>query len=394
MERTDVPGLAGTLETMKVLLFANTDWYLYNFRLALARALRDAGAEVVLVSPDGPYGERLRAAGFRWLPVPMSRRSLNPLREVALLARLVMLYRRERPDVAHHFTIKCVVYGSLAGRMAGISRRINAVAGLGYVFASASWRARMLRPPVRGLLRLALAGEDSRLIVQNADDRAVFEQAALTDPARIRLIRGSGVDATRFQPATRPRPLGSPTRVLFAARLLWVKGLGEFVEAARRLKAEGVPAEFFVAGAADRGNPAAVPVEVTRRWAAEGLVTLLGHIEDMAICLTTVDLVVLPSYREGLPRNLIEAAAAGLPVVACDVPGCREAVRHGNNGLLVPARDPAALAGAIRELCTQPALRARMGAAGRAIVLREFSQNHILRATIDVYREVLPQWLN
>lgn len=375
---------------MKVLLFANTDWYLYNFRLALARALRAAGAEVVLVSPDGPYGERLRAAGFRWLPVPMHRRSLNPVRELALLARLVALYRREQPDVAHHFTIKCVVYGSWAARLAGVERRINAVAGLGYVFASDDRRARWLRPLVRGLLRLALAGPDNRLVVQNADDRAAFERAGLVDAGRIRLIPGSGVDTGRFQPAPASESRRAVPRVLFAARLLWDKGLGEFVEAARRLRVAGLPAEFLVAGVADPGNPAAVPEAVTCAWAAEGVVTLLGQVEDMVACLESVDLVVLPSYREGLPRSLIEAAAAGLPVIASDAPGCRDAVAHGETGLLVPARDPAALAAAIGELCARPELRARMGAAGRQRVLREFDERLVIESTLAVYREWFP----
>ncbi len=373
---------------MKVLLFANTDWYLYNFRLPLALALQAAGAEVVLVSPDGPFGARLQAAGFRWIPLPMQRLSLNPVRELALLLHLIRLYRKERPDVAHHFTIKCVVYGSLAARVAGVRRRINAVAGMGYVFSSDSPRARLLRPFVRLLLKVALSGRHSRLILQNRDDCEAFERTRLVAAPHVRMIRGSGVDTARFRPSAAPRPAAEVFRVLFAARLLWDKGVGEYVEAARRLKAQGMPVEFLLAGAPDRGNPAAVPDDVVQSWQDAGLIRALGHVEDMASCLHQVDLAVLPSYREGLPKSLLEAAACGLPIVTTHAPGCREAVEDGLTGLLVPCRDAAALAEAIRFMFEHPGERVRMGAAGRERVEREFDEKLVLGRTLAVYREL------
>ena len=182
---------------MKIVLFANTDWYLYNFRRSLAAALRDAGHEVLLVSPPGPYGEKLQALDFRWVPAPMERVSLNPLRELALLGWLWRLMRREQPDVVHGFTIKCAVYGALAARLVGTGR-INAVAGMGYVFTSDALKARLLRPAVRGLMRAALGGKRARLILQNPDDVRFFERAAIVPQEQIRLIRGSGVDCSRF----------------------------------------------------------------------------------------------------------------------------------------------------------------------------------------------------
>ena len=184
----------------KIVLFANTDWYLYNFRRSLALALREAGHELLLLSPPGEYGARLRALGLRWEPVPMDRRSLNPLREAAVLAHLWRLFRRERPDLVHGFTIKCAVYGSLAARAAGVPARVNAVTGMGYVFTSTDAKARALRPLVRLLMRAALDGRDARLLLQNPDDVAVFEQARLVAPGHIRLIPGSGVDCVRFAP--------------------------------------------------------------------------------------------------------------------------------------------------------------------------------------------------
>lgn len=374
---------------IKVVLFANTDWYLYNFRLSLARALRDEGAEVVLVSPPGPFGARLEKEGFRWIPIAMIRRSLNPASELRLVYALARLYRAERPDVVHHFTIKCVVYGSLAARLAGVSRRINAVTGLGYVFANQGLKARLLKPLVGALLRLALLGSRARLIVQNRDDESAFLRAGLVGKERVRLIRGSGVNTEVFRHAPRSRTQ-APFRVVLAARLLWDKGIREYVEAAARLRGAGLPIEFLLAGTPDSGNPAAVPGEMLERWTAERTITALGHVDDMAGLFSQVDAAVLPTYYgEGIPRSLIEAAASGLPAVTTDMPGCREAVEHGINGLLVPPRDADALAGAIRYLYENPQARERMGNAARARAVAQFDERIVLADTLAVYRELM-----
>jgi glycosyltransferase involved in cell wall biosynthesis len=374
---------------MKIILFANTEWYLYNFRRSLAQALKEAGHDVVLISPDGPYGGKLRELGFRWEPVPMERRSLNPLREVALLARLARMFRRERPDIVHGFTIKCAVYGSLAARVAGIRARVNAVAGMGYVFTSDDLKARCLRPVVRALLRMALGGARSRLVLQNPDDVALFAAAGLVDASRVRLIAGSGVDCSRFQAATGVRG-DRPLRVLLAARILWDKGLAEYVEAARALRAQGRPLRFLLAGTPDPGNPAAVPMEVLQQWVAEGCIEWLGHVDDMPGLLGSADIMVLPSYREGLPKTLIEAAACALPLVTTDVPGCREVVTHERDGLLVPVRDGTALAAAIARLQDDAALASRLGQAARAKALAQFDERIVIERTMAVYAELLP----
>ena len=373
---------------MRIVLFANTDWYLYNFRRSLAFALQQAGHDVLLLSPPGPYGERLLASGLRWQAVPMRRRSLNPLREAALLLHLIRLLRRERPALVHGFTIKCAVYGSLAARLAGVPARVSAVAGMGYVFTSTDVRARALRPLVRGALRVALAGESARLILQNPDDVAVFEQSGLVDRAHIRLIPGSGVDCSRFAPHTGEPAVRGELRVLLAARLLWDKGVGEFAAAARLLRGEGRRMRFVLAGEPDPGNPAAVPADALRAWRDEGLIDWMGQVEDMPALYATVDVVVLPSYREGLPRSLIEAAACALPLVTTDVPGCREVVSDGVDGLLVPPRDAAALAHAIARLQDDPALARRLGLAARANACAKFDERVVIGRTIDVYHEL------
>lgn len=240
---------------MKVILFANTEWYLFNFRLPLAKALRARGFEVLLISPPGDYGQRLQDAGFRWQPLPMDRRSLHPWHELRLLAHLVRLYRREQPAVVHHFTIKCVIYGGLAAALARVPARVNAVTGLGYVFLNPAPKARLLRPLVRWLMQCVVNNAGSRLILQNSEDLAAFQQAKLADTHHIRLIKGSGVDSRRFQPAVKPAPARGETRVLLAAR---------------QLRAAGLPIRFLLAGAPDPGNPASIPAEQLTAWAGRG----------------------------------------------------------------------------------------------------------------------------
>lgn len=377
-------------ESNLIVLFANTDWYLFNFRRSLAVALQDQGFEVLLLSPPGNYGERLRALGLRWRSVPMERLSLNPLREARVLAWLAALFREERPALVHGFTIKCAVYGSLAARLAGVPARVNAVAGMGYVFTSNDLKARLLRPLVRALMHGALDGRRARLILQNPDDVALFTRARLVHPDRIRLVPGSGVDCTRFVARDAAAAPSTPLRVLLAARLLWDKGLAEYVAGVRRLRGEGRAIDFLLAGDPDPGNPAAVPVATIQSWVSEGLLQWLGHVDDMPALLASVDVVVLPSYREGLPKGLIEAAACALPLVTTDVPGCREVVTDGVDGLLVPVRNADALADAIARLHDDPVLAARLGQAARTKALAEFDETIVIARTIAVYRELLP----
>jgi glycosyltransferase involved in cell wall biosynthesis len=373
---------------MKAILFANTDWYLYNFRRSLALSLRRAGYEVLLISPPGPYGSKLRDLGLRWESLPMQRRSLNVFRELALLWYLVRLLRRERPALVHGFTIKCAVYGSLAALMAGIPARVNAVAGMGYVFTSNQWKARLLRPIVRGLLRLALGGKGARLILQNADDVEVFEQEGLICAEHIRLIRGSGVNCGQFAGVSPRVPDGERTRVLVACRLLWDKGIHEYVEALRQLREQGRSIDALLAGTPDPGNPAAIPESTIRGWVDEGLLTWLGHVDDMVGLLGSVDIVALPSYREGLPRTLVEAAACGLPLITTDAPGCREVVSDGVDGLLVPVKDSKALARAIQRLQDDPMFARKLGDAARIKARTQLDERIVIQRTIEVYAEL------
>ncbi|SAK39346.1 glycosyl transferase [Caballeronia fortuita] len=343
------------------------------------------------MSPPGEYGAALRDAGFRWLPVPMQRRSLNPLREVALILHLRRILRTEQPDLVHSFTIKSAVYGSLAARMARIRHRVNAVAGLGFVFTNDSWKARLLRPIVKMLMRVALNGSGTALILQNPDDVEMFENADIVDESRIHLIRGSGVNVSKF--AQRPadsNEVGRPLRVLLAARLLWDKGIAEYVDAVRELRASGRQFEFLLAGEPDAGNPASVPREVVEKWNEDGTLTWLGHVSNMPELLTSVDIMVLPSYREGLPKSMIEAAACGIALVTTDAPGCREVVsQDGVDGLLVPVKDSIALAAAIARLHDDASLRKALGNNARARALAEFDERIVIEKTVATYDGML-----
>ncbi|MCI5160838.1 MAG: glycosyltransferase family 1 protein [Candidatus Electrothrix sp. AX5] len=375
---------------MKIIFFANTDWYLYNFRLALARSLREQGAEVIMMSPPGEYGSRIEAEGFRWIPLPMKRRSLNPFREIQLLRYICSIYKKERPDVVHNFTIKSVVYGALAAQAAGIQNKIHAVTGLGHVFISQSMRARILRPLVKGLLRQALRGKGSHLIIQNHDDRSLFLKHKLTEAKRIHLIRGSGVDTEHFAPVQKGRAHKGrgKFRILLAARLLWEKGIREYAEAAQLLTHRAGELEFLLAGAADPGNPSAVPEQDIMNWQKSGLLSVTGHVENMQQLMAEVDLMVLPSWREGTPRGLLEAASMALPIITTDAPGCREIVENEKNGFLVPVGDAVALAEKIEYLLDHPETCLRFGTAGREKVCKEFDQEIVFRQTWEVYRSL------
>ncbi|WP_275270448.1 glycosyltransferase family 4 protein [Limnobacter sp. P1] len=325
----------------------------------------------------------------------MERSSLNLWQEFKLLIWLHRLMKHENIDLVHSFTIKCVVYGSIAARLSGVEARVSAVAGMGYVFTSQNLKAKLLRPLVRLLLRVALGGKNSLLILQNPDDVGLFRQARLVDSNQVRLIPGSGVDCNRFipQPCISASMADEPVqlRVLFPARLLWDKGLAEFIQATQLLLQEGRRIEFLLAGNPDPGNPASASEDEVQQWVNKGWIRWLGHVDDMPRLFNAVDVVVLPSYREGLPKGLIEAAASAKALVTTNAPGCRNVVDHEINGLLIPPKDHMALAFAIARLDDDPVLRTTLGNAARVKALQCFDERLVIQNTLNVYRELLPQ---
>lgn len=366
---------------MRIVLFANTDWFLYNFKRALARALRDAGHELILLSPPGEYGPRLREEGFDWRAFELSRSGINPVAELLVIRRLHRLYRSLRPDVVHHFTIKCVIYGSFAARMAGVARIVNSITGLGFAILAQTPKARLIRPVVLLLYRLAL--RKSYVLFQNRDNLETLQRFGVLKSAQVAVTPGDGIDVGKFVPVV---DHSARQTVLMMGRLLRSKGVAEFVQAARLVCEQLPDARFLLAGAPDPGNPECVDAAQLAQWQAEATVEFLGQRSDVLALQQSADVVVLPSLQgEGMPRALLEGAACGKPMVATDVPGCRELVRHGENGFLVPPGDALALAEALLRLLREPALAARMGQAARDDVVNTYSDACVIKQSFQVY---------
>jgi len=368
----------------RLLYLVTEDWYFWSHRLPVARAARDAGYDVLVATRVDRHAELITAEGFRLVSLGLRRSSRNPLREIWSILEIARVYRRERPDIVHHVALKPVLYGSLAALLTRVPVVINALAGLGFVFSSHALIATLLRLPVRLAFQILLRANRGVLILQNPDDESMFGEQGLMPAKRIRLIRGSGVDTERF-PQT-AEPAGRPI-VMVASRMLWDKGVGEFVEAAKLLTESGVRAAFVLVGDGDPENPATIPDDRLRSWVQEGIVEWWGRRDDMAAVLSQASIVCLPSYREGLPKVLLEAASCGRALVATDVPGCREIVLHNENGILVPLKDSRALARAIETLLSDPALRTAMGNCGRKLVEEQFSSSLVARQTMNAYVE-------
>lgn len=370
----------------KLLFLVTEDWYFVSHRMPLAVAARQAGYEVTVVTRVGEHTQTIRNAGLRLITIVLSRRGKNPFSELLLVARLLAIYRRERPDIVHHVAMKPMLYGSLAARLAGVRHVVNAMAGRGWLFTSRSWLAGVLGRGVSFAFRKLL--NRGVVIVQNPDDMEWLVNVGV-ESDRVHLIRGSGVDVNQFSFTREPK--GEPVVVL-ASRMIWDKGIGEFVAAARNLKQRGIAARFVLVGNPDTANNASIPRGCLEAWHAEGVIEWWGHRNDMAQVFAQSHLVCLPSYyREGVPKVLLEAAACGRAIVTTDMPGCREIVSHGDNGLLVPPRNEAALADALQALLQDPERRSRMGARGRERAVEEFSLDKVVAETLTLYREILSQ---
>ena len=374
----------------RLMLVVTDDWYLWSHRIGLAEAARDAGYEVTVVTSVREHGERIRALGLALVPVDFARGRLSPWANLCTVRALCGIYRRWEPHLIHHVAIKPIVLGSLAAAMARVRvpAVVNALAGLGTALISDHVEARLARPALRSALAWAMRRPRSRTIVQNAEN-AKFVESLGVRRERISLVRGAGVDVRTFRP--RPEPEG-PIRVTMVSRLLWDKGVREFFEAATLVRRVREDIVFSLVGAPDEGNPTSVLREQLRSWTADGdgAVEWWGHREDVADVLAGSHIAVLPTYYgEGVPKTLLEAAACGRPIVATDVPGCRTVVRHGRNGLLVPARDARALADAAMALADDPARRAAMGMEGRRRAETEFASDRIHAETLEVYERAL-----
>ena len=379
----------------KLIFLVTEDWYFWSHRLPIARAARDCGFEVVVAARERVHGDRIRAEGFRLHALPWRRRGDGAIGASRAVAAIAKLYRRERPDIVHHVALKPVLFGGVAlwlafPRPARRPACIAAVNGLGSGLGSASGRARRARAATLGWALRHAAG-DARVVAQNPEDSEALAGIGI-DPARLILIRGSGVDTAHFAPL--PDPSGPTVTVALVARMLRSKGVFDAVAAVRRLRARGLAIELVLAGPTDPDNGDSLDDRALAALAAEPGFAWLGRVEDVRAVWREAAIAVLPStYGEGVPKALLEAASCGRAIVATDMPGCREIVRPGapgvETGLLVPPGDVAALAEALAVLAGDPDRRRAMGQAGRRLIEREFGEERVAEQTLALYESVL-----
>jgi glycosyltransferase involved in cell wall biosynthesis len=373
---------------MKLLILVNDLSYFLSHRLPIAQAAVAEGHEVTVGYGDSGdvASETISQLGFPTCYVPMQRGGTNPLQELQTLFSIWRLYRSLRPDLVHLVTIKPYLYGGLVARLARVSGVVSAVAGLGSVFIRMDLRSRLFRALLYPIYLLAFGYSNQRVILQNQDDASVLINWGVLDSEKNRLLRGSGVDLTAF---TQLGEAGGLPTVCFAARLLRDKGVYDFVAAARLLRKRGLEARFWLAGDADTKNPTGLTHSELQALRDEAVIEVLGHQKDIPALYAKAHIVCLPSYREGLPNSLVEAAAASRAVVTTDVPGCRDAIIPNKSGLLVPVKSPEKLADALQWLIEHPAERVAMGKAGRLLAEREFAVEKIVQGHLEIYQELL-----
>lgn len=372
------------MKNRKLLFFVTEDWYFCSHRLPIARAALRDGFQVVVVTRVNNHGEKIKKEGFKLIPLNINRSGKNPFREIVTFLSLVRIFKKESPHIVHNVAMKPILYGTLAARISGVPAIVNAFTGLGHIFIDKGLKTVLLRKIVELVMKYTL--KKTMTIFQNPDDYDRFVEKGTISGDKACIIKGSGVDTNLFSPS---KVKDDVPVIVLAARMLWTKGVGEFVEAARILKEKDVNMKMVLVGAIDPLNPASIPETTLRRWNESGVVEWWGQRDDISQIYKRSSIAVLPSYREGLPKSLIEAAAAGLPLVAFDVPGCREIVRDGENGILAPFKDAEVLACAIEKLIKSPDLRRKMGNRSREIVEKEFSEEHVVQQTMALYQDLI-----
>lgn len=368
----------------RLILFTNSAELFLSHRQHLAKGAMAKGYKVIVVCPPSPALKAIGEAGYQYETVPMGRNSVNPFREIWTLLSLWRCFRRVKPDVVHNFTIKCVLYGTIAARFNNVRKILNTVTGRGHVFLDSGFKVAVIRTLLKLLYRLSFHGDHIQFIFQNADDRELYVESGWVNESKSQIIPGTGVDTDKFSPTAEPPP---PIRILFAGRFLKEKGLLELVEACDEVREGGDAFELAICGWLDSGNPSALTSEDMRTIATKPYVKILGQRKDMDLVYKSAHIVCLPSYGEGLPLTLVEAAAAGKPLVATNVPGCREVIVNNRNGFLVELRNITALAAALRTLVRDPATRERFSRASRELALQRFAKAQVVEQGLRLYSE-------
>jgi glycosyltransferase involved in cell wall biosynthesis len=371
---------------IKLLFFISEDWYFWSHRLPLALSAIERGWDVYLVTRVSAHGSRIEEKGIKLLPLNRFKRGFqNPLKDLLSLLEIVRIYIKVKPDLVQHVALKPIVLGTVAAHLTRVRSIFNTFAGMGSLFTKMDRRKSYLPDLIFHLFRFIFKPRRVRLVFQNASDRDMMVQKNIAKKNRTALVKGSGVDVRVFHPVDQP---GGPPIVLMASRMLWDKGVGEFFDAAKQINSKGLKARFVLAGGPDPENPNSIPQAQLEQWRRSGYVEWWGHQDDMAQAYAKSHIFCLPSYREGLPKAILEACASGRPVITTDTIGCRDIVRHGENGLLVPPRDAHALSDAIEALIEDPERRRRMGMKGRAMVEQEYAEEKITRQTFQHYLAV------
>lgn len=373
----------------KILYVVNNADFLLSHRFSLLKTAQEKGYDVHVASPISESIERLAQNGIQHHEWNLSRKSINPLEEFQVVRKLHQIYKALKPDLAHHLTIKPIIYGGMAASLVKTPAIVNAVCGMGSTYISNSIKFRLLRQLTNQGFRYAGKRSQSRYIFQNVDDQYYFIRKKITDINQTMIIPGSGVCMQEFRPL--PLPSTTPYIIVLAARLLREKGVQEFVDAAKALHSQQI-ARFVLVGDVDPGNPSSLTRAEINDWVKAGIVEWWGFQKDMQAVFARSHVICLPSYREGMPRVLIEAAACGRPIITTDTVGCKELVRHGENGLLVPVKNAQALAQAVISLLQNPANLERWGMASRRLVEEKYSLNAVINKTISLYQELLDKY--
>jgi len=371
----------------KLLFVVTEDWYFCSHRLNLAVEAINAGFDVTVATRVTKHGNKILDAGIHLIPLTqMVRSGTNPINEIRCIKELVQVYKKVQPDIVHHVAMKPMLYGSIAAYFSKVKYKVQAISGFGFVFLSDTWKAKLLRFPVCRMLQMALCGKNTSVVVQNPDDARLAESLGVKK-SNLHIIAGSGVDTHAFFPVQEPE--SDCIRVTLVARMLWDKGIGEFVEAIRLLKGNGLNIQAYLVGEPDDSNPASIPLSKLQEWQQSIGIQYEGRRSDIAKVWKESHIAVLPSYREGLPKSLLEAAACGRAMVATDVPGCRSVAIDNETGLLVQAKDAESLAFAIEKLVNNKELRLEMGENARKLIENEMSDQVINGQFIEFYHRLL-----
>ncbi len=371
----------------KICYLVTEDWYFLSHRLQLAKAAQRDGYDIYVITRINKGKKLIESEGIQLIPVDMNRHGKNIFKEIFLIFKIIKIYKSINPDIVHHIALKPTLYGTLASIFLRVPKVVNTVAGLGYIFNSSSPGDRLLSTVIKYILKLSVYLKYPEFITQNSEDSDFLVRNNITKKCNVHLIRGSGVDPELYKPATCDRE--TPT-ILFASRLLWSKGVKDYVSAAEIIRNKNLPSVFLLAGKPDPENPDSVSMSQLDEWNNSGFVSYIGQQNNMPELLSEIDIVCLPTYYgEGVPKILIEAASCAIPLITTDIAGCKEIVEHGINGYLVPVSDSAAIAKMIEILILDVGLSKKMGSEGRRIVKEGFSMDIVNTKTINIYNNLL-----